>query len=279
MLFLSTLFLVFAPLPLLVSAQRGISYVLVALIGNAALIAAFRGLEGAIFYLWVVAPMALLVPYLMGRRRLGIPATVSLVGAIELGLLASGLVIVAVATGKNPFLWIGAEVDRSLVLLEGAMGPSGMDREALKNEVLLQMPSGVALFLLLVILGNVLLWLRTLPASVRATTPGAETNLKTWKAPEWLIWALVGVGALALFGGDIGPRWLSTVGWNLLYVLMAVYGLQGLSIFAWILDVWKVRGFFRSILVVVTLVLLRPLLVAAGVLDLWFDFRSRIRQN
>lgn len=247
--------------------------------GNAALVGAVRGVEAIGFYLWIVAPPALLLPYLMLKRKTTIAQAIGIVGAVELLLVVAAFVAAAAFTGKSPFLWVSGEVDRSLELLEHTLGTPGVDRATLKRDVLMQMPSGLALFLLFVILGNLLMWLRGVPASVRASMRVPPGSLKSWKTPEWLIWPAVGVAALALFGQDLGPSWLSVVGWNLLYVLLTVYGLQGLSIFAWCLEVWKVRGVMRSIFVVFTLLLMRPLLVAVGVLDLWFDFRSRIRQN
>lgn len=260
-------------------SSRGLPFVVAAIFGNAALVGAVRGLEAIAFYLWIVAPPSVLLPYLMLKRKTSIPQAVAVVGGVELVLVMGAFLGVGAITGKSPFLWLSAEVDRSLELLEATLGQPGVDRATLKRDVLMQMPSGIALFLLMVVLGNLLLWMRGVPASVRSIMRVPPGSLKSWKTPEWLIWPALVVAALAIFGQDIGPSWLSIVGWNLLYVVLAIYGLQGLSIFAWCLEAWKVRGVLRSIFVVVTLLLMRPLLVAIGVLDLWFDFRSRVRQN
>jgi uncharacterized protein YybS (DUF2232 family) len=80
----------------------------------------------------------------------------------------------------------------------------------------------------------------------------------------------------ALYGFGRGT-W-EIVGWNALQVCLFVYLVQGLSILVFMLDLWNVRGFLRSLAFMTAVWLMFPLLLAIGYFDLWFDFRGKLRQ-
>jgi hypothetical protein len=98
---------------------------------------------------------------------------------------------------------------------------------------------------------------------------------KNWKAPEWLLWPTILTGLFLLV--DVGR--ISDISLNLFRLLMAVYAIQGLSILSFFFDQWKLRGVLRTAGFLVSVFLMLPLLLSLGFFDLWFDFRSKFRQQ
>ena len=60
---------------------------------------------------------------------------------------------------------------------------------------------------------------------------------------------------------------------------MAIYALQGLSVLSFFFEAWNVRGLFRALIMVAGVLFMMPLVLSLGFFDLWFDFRSKIRQS
>ncbi len=99
-----------------------------------------------------------------------------------------------------------------------------------------------------------------------------------WKAPEFLIWGLIGSG----FGIFFGNNEIQVVALNLLTVLLPVYFLHGLAIVTFFFRKKGVAPGFRALgYVMVTLLNPLPLIVTGmGVFDLWADFRKpRIKKT
>jgi len=88
-------------------------------------------------------------------------------------------------------------------------------------------------------------------------------------------WPTIAAGGFLI----LGKGWPADVALNLFKFLMAIYAIQGLSILGFFFDVWKVRGFLRSGAYVIVVLLMMPLLLGLGFFDLWFDFRSKVRQS
>ena len=102
--------------------------------------------------------------------------------------------------------------------------------------------------------------------------PSGLTNLKTWSAPEKLIWVLIAAG-FAMFAP---LKWLRVVALNGLMVLSLIYFFHGLCVVAFWLDSKKASPFLR--IAAYTLIALQQylaLMVAAlGLFDMWLDFRK-----
>ncbi|HTT75908.1 MAG TPA: DUF2232 domain-containing protein [Candidatus Binataceae bacterium] len=96
-------------------------------------------------------------------------------------------------------------------------------------------------------------------------------DLVRWSAPEWLIWALLAAG----FGLFIPIKVLGTIALNCFICVVAVYFCQGLAIMAFYFRVLAMPALARGLIYFVTSVqpVLAILVCAAGVLDLWIDFR------
>ncbi|MEW6264200.1 MAG: DUF2232 domain-containing protein [Thermodesulfobacteriota bacterium] len=97
-------------------------------------------------------------------------------------------------------------------------------------------------------------------------------DLKTWRTPEQLVWALIICG----FGAFLGAGWIKTLSLNCLLVLGLVYFFHGLAIVAFWLDK-KAAPLFIRVLVYAVIGLQQYLalaIAALGLFDLWTDFRK-----
>lgn len=100
----------------------------------------------------------------------------------------------------------------------------------------------------------------------------ALENLREWKAPEPLVWALIACGFVLFLPGT---GWLGTVALNLLLVLGACYFAQGLAVIAFFFNKNNVPRFLRGLTYVLIIFqqIFTLLVVGLGLFDLWGDFR------
>jgi uncharacterized protein YybS (DUF2232 family) len=95
--------------------------------------------------------------------------------------------------------------------------------------------------------------------------------LTMWKAPEYLVWGVIGCG-LALFLPD--PT-INTIGQNGLLILMTVYFFQGIAIVSFYFEKKRLPRFIRFFLY--TLIAVQHLILLAviglGFFDMWVNFR------
>jgi uncharacterized protein YybS (DUF2232 family) len=95
--------------------------------------------------------------------------------------------------------------------------------------------------------------------------------LNMWKAPEYLVWGVIGCG-LALFLP--GPA-INTIGQNGLLILMTVYFFQGIAIVSYYFEKKRLPRFIRFFLY--TLIAVQHLILLAviglGFFDMWVNFR------
>ena len=100
--------------------------------------------------------------------------------------------------------------------------------------------------------------------------------LVLWKAPEYLVWGVIGCG-LALF---LPHTAIKVIGINGLLILMTVYFFQGIAIVSFYFDKKGLPRFVRVFLY--TLIALQQLVLLAviglGFFDLWVNFRRLGKQ-
>ena len=96
--------------------------------------------------------------------------------------------------------------------------------------------------------------------------------LNMWKAPEYLVWGVIGCGA-ALF---LPATAIKIIGLNGLLILMAVYFLQGIAIVSYYFEKKRlprfIRFFLYALIAVQHLVLLA--VIGLGFFDMWINFRK-----
>lgn len=116
-------------------------------------------------------------------------------------------------------------------------------------------------------------------ALVNRLQPGALPwrQFSEWRLPDWLVWPVIGGGALLV----IGTEGVATLAISVLLVCGMLYLFQGLAVFMQLLARWQVplalRMFFYVMLIVQSYGLV--LLALLGLADVWFDFRRRNEIN
>ena len=96
--------------------------------------------------------------------------------------------------------------------------------------------------------------------------------LKLWKAPERLVWGVIGCGLMLFLPG----RTFKILGLNGMIVFMAIYFFQGIAIVAFSFEKKRfpkmLRFFLYSLIVIQQLIFL--LVIGLGFFDMWLNFRK-----
>lgn len=102
-------------------------------------------------------------------------------------------------------------------------------------------------------------------------------NLKEWRLPELLVWAVILTGAALV----VPEKSFNTAGLNLGLVLGTLYFTQGMAILSFFLNKWTVPAAVKVI--IYTMLILQiyglALLAAVGLADVWFDFRRKKQEE
>ena len=97
-------------------------------------------------------------------------------------------------------------------------------------------------------------------------------SLNHWKAPDPLVWAVIGCGLMLL----IPSIWIKLVGVNGLLVLMTIYFFQGIAIISFYFDRKRfpriLRIFLYALIILQQFLLL--IIVGLGFFDIWLNFRK-----
>jgi uncharacterized protein YybS (DUF2232 family) len=103
------------------------------------------------------------------------------------------------------------------------------------------------------------------------------TGLSGWKSPDFIIWIFLASGGLLLLPNE-QIRFFSL---NILILVCFIYLLQGLAIISFLFQNKNVPIFFRYLfyfLIAVQQLLMIPI-IAAGLFDIWVDFRKLLQKN
>lgn len=283
LLFVSRLFAVLAPLPLVLLALRSPRSrgLWLGILTNSVLVYFLSGPSDLwLFFVWV-ATVAVALPFFLRRTRsVGRATTRTLISM----LVAAG-VILAVHSQihhVNPFREFKAVVYEAMDQTLKGMPPENrtawlgeMEPAEWKQNVFVEIPWILGVFSLVTVGLNLALALRINPQKLRESLGIDPAYFRKWKAPELLLWPTIISGFCLLL--DLG--WGSDIALNVFKFLMAIYAIQGLSILSFFFDAWNVRGPFRTLAYLVAISLMLPLVLSLGFFDLWFDFRSKLRQS
>ncbi len=104
--------------------------------------------------------------------------------------------------------------------------------------------------------------------------PYSERELLTFRVPFAFVALLALSLAAAVWGAElVGPS-LEMIGLTLVKCLGIFYFFQGFGVFSDLLNFAGIVGFFRTLIVVVTIFVGGYLIAVAGLFDNWFDFRK-----
>jgi len=205
-------------------------------------------------------------------------------GSVVLSGLIS-LIVSSVLTGEGVFAVVSDYVAKNLELTLVLYQSMGMSQENIQlisqsldkiHQVLVTIiPALVSVSTLFVTWISILLARPVLTS--RSLFYPDFGPLKLWKAPEYLVWAVIGCG-LSLF---LPPTALKIIGLNGLLILLTVYFFQGIAIVSFYFDKKRLPRFVRVFLY--TLIGLQQLILLAviglGFFDLWINFRRSGKQT
>ncbi len=105
-----------------------------------------------------------------------------------------------------------------------------------------------------------------------ATEYCARTKLILWKAPEFIVWFVIGGGLMILL--PVGPLKMPAI--NVIIVTGTIYFFQGIAIVAFYLEKWKSPFYVKGIVYALLFLQQFASMAAAvlGLFDVWFDFRK-----
>ncbi len=287
--FLSLVFSIFAPLPILYLHQgtdnrsHGRRWAFFASAFGILLCVLLRGLPMAGAFTTLAVLPALLIAEILERKAppefaiftawIGVCAAIILSASLYSHLKHIDLVPFL----KTQFTQSIQVMSKKLLENEKSSGSTALSEEELKKIV--ENP-GVLVEELPGILLAITLVLCTLPtlAVLRWNPKGMSRRLgiprdvwRRWKSPEWLVWPALACGVFLVF--DYEPY--SSVANDLLKPILVIYFFQGMSILAYFLDSIRIRGPIRAILYSAGILFLTPMIVSFGFFDLWFNFRGR----
>jgi len=276
----------FIPLPVLFYRLKlgRINGLIIAVVASLIMMALIGGLSiDVIFFAGL-----LLIGFILGELfelNLSIEQTTLIAsGSVVLSGLIS-LIVSSVLTGEGVFTVVSDYVAKNLELTLALYQSMGMSQENIQlisqsldkiHQVLVTIiPALVSASTLFVTWISILLARPVLTS--RSLVYPDFGPLKLWKAPEYLVWAVIGCG-LSLF---LPLSALKIIGLNGLLILLMVYFFQGIAIVSFYFDKKRLPRFVRVFLY--TLIGLQQLILLAviglGFFDLWINFRRSGKQT
>jgi uncharacterized protein YybS (DUF2232 family) len=276
--------MVFAPAPLLgyaVGFPYALSRTSVAIAVSAVLVAVVGGISAATAYTATFGAAAALMCFMLERRQpfelivlttttlvllAGAVAALTFVGSpVALVKMAHSQLVVGMMRGEDLYKTFGLDV---------AIAPD--TRAYVVNTVMRLTPALAALLCALTVLLNLMVFWRWGGREQRLgyTLFG---DLARWSAPEWLVWPLVVSG----FAWFLPIASIANIAMNCFLIIVGVYFCQGLAIMAFYFKQLRMPAVARGLIYFVTLAqpILMALVGAAGIFDLWVDFRRLKKPN
>jgi uncharacterized protein YybS (DUF2232 family) len=268
----------FAPAPLLgnaVGLQRAMIRITVVTVLGTGLVAAGAGVVGATIYLVTFGAAAIVMCHLLEHRY---PFEVIVLSATAVILLASTLAALmltgspaALTQSLHGQLTAGITRGQSFYKALGVDAAMTQDTQTYLVDTIMRLSPALATLLgaLLVLLNLAVFW----RFSGREQRLGYTLfgDLGRWSSPEWLVWLLLVSG----FSWFIPLPAVATIALDCFVCVAAVYFCQGLAIMSFYFKQLRMPALARALiyLVIVVQPVLTALVSAAGVFDLWVDFR------
>ncbi|MBK9293718.1 MAG: DUF2232 domain-containing protein [Oligoflexia bacterium] len=150
-----------------------------------------------------------------------------------------------------------------------------------KDEVLKQIPSALAMLLMFTIWINSVL-ITKLEKALKQTPvmlkhKFSKNEIKQWKLPEVFIWPtlLIVAGKFLL----TQPLWLKWTSVNLFNAVLVLYFFHGLALVATYFDKKKISSVWRILIYTLIFSQLFLAVIFLGFIDLWMDFRGKMKTD
>ena len=268
----------FALVPLLgyaVGLPHALRRISVVVAISTALVAAGGGIAAAAAYLVSFGLAAMVMCYMLERRQ---PFELIVLSATTAVVLAG--MVMALAFAGSPDALVQAirnQLVAGIMRGESFYKTLGIDpaitsdtKVYIVDNLIRLTPALVGLLVALIILLNLAVFWR-LGGKQQRVGYTLFGDLARWSAPEWLIWPLLVSG----FGWFIPSPPLATIALDCFLCILGVYFCQGLAIMAFYFKQLGMPPVARGLIYFVTMAqpVLTALVGAAGVFDLWVDFR------
>jgi uncharacterized protein YybS (DUF2232 family) len=269
----------FIPVPLIVFRAKlgrwAAKVIAIAALGCALLLGG--PLEG--FFFGELLLIGFVMGELMGRQG-SLEKTVAAVCIAVILVSLGGVLIASLWTGQGLLDTVSESIRQHLelsLLLYQQMGLSQDQLDFLENslDVIQRVLVGIMPAL---VIGSTLMvtWVCLLASRRLCLRQGLRFpdygSLDRWKAPELMVWGVVGSGALLLVP-SVSAKLL---GLNGLIVFMVVYFFQGIAIVAYFFQKKQIPRFARGVLygLIAIQQLVMLAVIGVGFFDTWFNFRK-----
>ncbi len=149
----------------------------------------------------------------------------------------------------------------------------------LADEILKQAPSYFFMGTFLILWANLFLLLRSNRILKKWTKSDvSEVDLLNIKIPDNFIFLVIAGLVLAVFGESLGTIY-PVIGITILKCVGIFYFFQGFGIYLAFLDFVKFSGFFRTVLVMLTIFTASKLIALVGLFDMFVNFRRFFKKE
>ena len=144
--------------------------------------------------------------------------------------------------------------------------------ESVRQTLISYFPSIIGSFFIFLALSNILTFMKL--NDVRERIANLHPSFDRWQMPWWLVWCFIVTGFMAL----VPQKPWADVGKNLVVVTSVFYLIQGFSIMKFFFKVMNTPVYVRYLVYALIGIQWYGLLlvVFTGLMDNWFDFRSRL---
>ncbi len=104
----------------------------------------------------------------------------------------------------------------------------------------------------------------------------SELTFLTFKVPDQALFLVVGALGATIYGEYENLEWYSYVGSSLLKCLGVFYFFQGFGVVITFFNVYRIFGFFRTLTIILIVMMASWVIAVLGLFDTWFDFRRLV---
>ncbi len=144
--------------------------------------------------------------------------------------------------------------------------------ESVRQTLISYFPSIIGSFFIFLALSNMLTFMKL--NDMRKRVLNLHPSFDRWQMPWWLVWCFIVTGFMAL----VPQKPWADIGKNLVVVTSVFYLIQGFSIMKFFFKVMNTPAYVRYLVYALIGIQWYGLLlvVFTGLMDNWFDFRSRL---